>query len=185
MPPDLTAPKKLTPLWVISLFVSLTEVVLGVASAQTSGGVQLILVIFVTTFPILIAVAFFVCLWWRPWVFYPPSEYGSMDVQQYVEALKGGPLQVVQETKDVEGPIEVVGQPDRFKLLFKAVGPTWARSTKALDVGAGCVVQVSTKFMTPTGAWNLAEALTYVPGVEIADKAGGGGRYLIPRGEQP
>jgi hypothetical protein len=172
------APKKLTPLWVVSLFVSLTEVTLGIAATQTSGGTQHALVIFVLVFPILIAGAFFTFLWHRPWVFYSPSEYGNVDVRGFVEAIKGVSGPIVQETKDVQGPVDIVGNPDRLKLLFKAAGKTWVRSTKAMEVGDGCVVQVSTKFLTPQGAWNLAEAVTYVPGAEIIEEAGGSGRYL-------
>ena len=172
--------KQLTPLWVISIFVSLTEVVLGVAASKTTGDIQVALVSFVMTFPLLIAGAFFICLWSRPWVFYPPSEYGRMDVRKYVEALKAGPSPIVKETKDVEGPIQVVGEPDRMKLLFKAAGPTWVRSTKAMETGDGCIVQVSTKFMTATGDWKVAEAVTYAPGARVVDGAASG-RYLAPR----
>jgi hypothetical protein len=181
MPAERTAGKKqLTPLWVISLFVSLTEVVLGVAASKTTGNIQIALVGFVMIFPLLIAGAFFLCLWARPWVFYPPSEYGQMDVLKYVGALKAGPAPLVRETKDVKGPVQIVGNPDRMKLLFKAVGPTWDRSTKAMDAGDGCVVQVSTRFMTAAGDWRIAEAITYAPRARVMEEVGGG-RYLAVR----
>src|SRR5262245_8985029 len=80
--------RSLTPLWVISLFLSLTETVLGVGVIQTRGNVQWALVLFVTLFPLLIAVGFFVILWDRPYVFYSPGEYGSQDVAKYVEAMQ-------------------------------------------------------------------------------------------------
>jgi hypothetical protein len=161
----------------ISIFVSLTETVLGVAVSKTTGGPQIALVSFVMIFPLLIAGAFFACLWARPWVFYSPSEYGRIDVQKYVEALRAGPGRLVRETKDVEGPLQVIGEPDRLKLLFKAGAATWVRSTKAMEVGRGCVVQVSTKFLTAAGDWNVAEAVTYVPDAKIAEGAAGG-RFL-------
>lgn len=176
-------PTKMTPLWVIALFLSLTEMVLGVATTQTSGSVQVALVVFVIAFPLLVAGAFFSLLWLKPWSFYPPSEYHNVDVQKYVEALRGEPVQIVKQTEDVRGPLEVFGYPDRLKLLFKAAGETWVRSTKAMDVGRGCVVQVSTQFLTPQGVWNLAEAVTYVPGATIIDEEGGG-RYLVQEGGQ-
>lgn len=175
---------KMTPLWVISLFLSLTEVVAGVAVTQTTGTIQVALVAFVIIFAVLVAVMFFVLLWFRPWTFYPPSEYANVDVQQYVEALRGGPISIVKETKDVKGPVEIAGKPDQLKLLFKVDGGTWARSTKAMNVGRGCVVQMSTKFLTPQGAWNLAEALAYVPDVEIAGEEGGDGYHLVHRDDQ-
>jgi hypothetical protein len=78
----------LTPLWVISLFLSLTETVLGIGVIQTTDRIQVALTIFVLAFPILIAVGFFVILWNRPYVFYAPGEYGKQDVRRYVEAMQ-------------------------------------------------------------------------------------------------
>lgn len=78
----------MTPLWVISLFVSLTEVVTGIAVTQASGVTQTALTMFVIAFPLLVAGAFFTILWNRPYVFYPPSEFASgVDVTKYIEAM--------------------------------------------------------------------------------------------------
>ena len=49
----------MTPLWVISGFVSLCEIVAGVAATQVDGTVQLIMTWFIVVFPCLIAAAFF------------------------------------------------------------------------------------------------------------------------------
>ena len=62
------------PLWVISLFVSLTEAVTGIAVTQAHGGVQGALTAFEIVFPLLVASAFFLILWNRPYVLYPPTE---------------------------------------------------------------------------------------------------------------
>jgi hypothetical protein len=78
----------LTPLWVVSLFVSLTETVLGIGVIQTIGGIQIALTVFVMVFPLLIAGAFFGILWHKPYVFYSPSEYAQQDVRKYVEAMQ-------------------------------------------------------------------------------------------------
>lgn len=176
------APRRLTPLWVISLFVSLTEATLGIAATRATGAVQLTLTIFVVVFPVLIAAAFFAVLWWKPYAFYPPSEYGKqVSVEQYVQAIAGASGPMVRETKDVQDKdVETFGNPDRLTLLFKAKGNTWVRSTKAMEVPGGCVLQFSTKFLTPDGAWNVAEASTYVPGVIIQGEADGGGKFLAP-----
>jgi len=80
--------KSTTPLWVISLFVSLTEVMTGIAATQTSGGIQVALTSFVIAFPVLIATAFFVILWCKPYVFYSPTEYQGTDVGAFVEAMQ-------------------------------------------------------------------------------------------------
>jgi hypothetical protein len=46
-----------------------------------------------------------------------------------------------------------------------------------MAVPGGCLVQVSTSFITSIGE-NGAEALTYVPGVIIEDEQGGEGCFL-------
>ena len=82
--------KIITPLWIVALFVSLTEVVLGVAVTQTQGGIQIALTVFVLAFPILIAGMFFLILWYKPYVFYPPTEFGNQtNVLDYVRAMQG------------------------------------------------------------------------------------------------
>lgn len=67
------------------------------------------------------------------------------------------------------------GNGDTFKLICKASSEAegWMKSTKAMEiVGVGCVVQVTTQ-----QGDNISEALTFVPGVKIAnikgDKANG------------
>jgi len=97
---------------------------------------------------------------------------------------------------------------DLFKLLSKASSKNegWMKSTKAMDVGCGCVIQVTTQQLNDTGMHNgfdkggnplsdwshankllnsvIAEALTYVPGVKLQeDKNAEGeviGRSLVP-----
>ena len=43
------------------------------------------------------------------------------------------------------------------------------KSTKAMDVGTGCVVQVTTQQRNTDLTYSIAEALTYVPGVKIVE----------------
>jgi CheY-like chemotaxis protein len=80
--------KSATPLWVISLFVSLTEVITGVAATQITGNLQEALIVFVIAFPLFIASAFFIILWHKPYVFYPPTEFKGVDVNEFVEAMQ-------------------------------------------------------------------------------------------------
>lgn len=92
-----------------------------------------------------------------------PSEK-SMDVENVADA------------KTKVSDIKVVGNGDMFALLFKASSKSqgWMKSTKAMEVAGGCVVQVTTQ----QGS-NVAEALTYVPGVCITADVNGG-RKLVP-----
>jgi outer membrane receptor for Fe3+-dicitrate len=79
--------------------------------------------------------------------------------------------------------IKVVGNGDMFRLLCKASSQNegWMKSTKAMEVVGGCVVQVTTHQRNHDGTNSVAEALTYVPGVKIADDENNG-RKLVPLG---
>ena len=78
----------MTPLVVISGFIGLTETILGVGVAHTTGGIQVALTIFVLTFPVAMAGAFFYILWNRPYVLYSPFEFGSAsDASAFIEAI--------------------------------------------------------------------------------------------------
>jgi len=84
--------------------------------------------------------------------------------------------------------IKVFGDGDMFQLLSKASSEAegWMKSTKAMQVAGGCVVQVTTQQRNPDGSYAIAEALTFVPGVEIActgdSEFGVTGRSLVPAG---
>jgi hypothetical protein len=78
----------LSPLWIIAVFVSFSETVLGVAVIQTKGGIQVSLTTFVIVFPAIVCGLFFWVLWKRPYVFYTPADFGGdVGVREYVEAM--------------------------------------------------------------------------------------------------
>lgn len=78
-----------TPLWVISLFVSLTEIVVSYSLPESSGYVKIALTGFSIIYPILIAGGFFYVLWHRFYVFWPPSEFGNpVDFLRIIDALR-------------------------------------------------------------------------------------------------
>jgi hypothetical protein len=76
--------------------------------------------------------------------------------------------------------IKVVGNGDMFRLLCKASSQAegWMKSTKAMEVQGGCVVQVTTHQRNHDGTNSVAEAITFVPGVKIADDENNG-RKLV------
>lgn len=75
---------------------------------------------------------------------------------------------VVEKTADLGDKVETAGKPDRLQLLFKAQGVSKGRffikSTKAMKVPGGCVVQVTSEIQNPDKTWSIAESLTFVPG---------------------
>jgi hypothetical protein len=92
------------------------------------------------------------------------------------------------ENTDINGArknvkdIVIYGNGDMFQLLCKAYSQSegWMKSTKALQVVGGCIVQVTTHQRNHDGTNSVAEALTYVPGVKIKDDPEFGGRKLVP-----
>lgn len=172
--------KSLTPLWIISLFISLTETVVGVAILQTTGGIQVTLVVFAISFPVLIAFGFFALLWFKPYTFYPPGEFTDVDVEKYVGAFTQTRFtQTISKTSDLSpDEVKVIGNPDQFKLLFKAVGSNWMKSTKAMEVEKGCVLQVTTEHRSDDGSATAAEAVVFVPDTYIEKDKEGDGYHL-------
>ena len=76
----------------------------------------------------------------------------------------------------------MVGNGDLFQLLAKASSEEegWMKSTKAMQIGdQGCLVQVTTQQRNPDGSYAVAEALTFVPDVNIVPDVNGG-RKLAP-----
>jgi hypothetical protein len=52
------------------------------------------------------------------------------------------------------------------------------KSTKAMEVPNGCVVQVTTQQRNEDGTYAIAEAISFVPGVKLADDKNNG-RKLV------
>lgn len=75
-------------------------------------------------------------------------------------------------------PLTVFGNPDQLKLLFKVQGDDWKKSTKALEVPGGCLVQMTTERVDRDGNWSTSEALQYVPQVRVVADAPGEGYTL-------
>lgn len=86
----------------------------------------------------------------------------------------------VADNKEKVQDVKIIGNPDHFRLLCKASSQSegWMKSSKAMQVPGGCVVQVTTQQRNPDGSYVVAEALTFVPGVSIADDVNGG-RKLV------
>ena len=77
-----------------------------------------------------------------------------------------------EQAKQQVSDIQFFGNGDTFQLISKASSKSqgWMKSCKAMEIkGIGCVVQVTTEFRDKSGeVSNCAEALTFVPNVEIA-----------------
>lgn len=114
---------KLTPLWIISLFVTLTETALSVSVTRTQGPIQVALTIFVIAYAIFVTGAFFFVLWYRPYVFYPPSEFTETKVSEYVDAFRQSRFEIVTD--------KAAAEQDAGELLHRF----WKPDGKTVDKG--------------------------------------------------
>jgi hypothetical protein len=78
-------------------------------------------------------------------------------------------ISVNKPDKDNIKDLKVYGDTDNFRLLCKASsqGQGFMKSTKVCNVSNGCIVQVTTQQRNPDGSYAVAEALTYVPGINL------------------
>ena len=80
------------------------------------------------------------------------------------------------QAKDQVSDLKVWGNGDTFKLICKASSKAegWMKSTKAMEISnLGCVVQVTTQQGN-----NVAEALSFVPGVKIKENVDENGKVI-------
>ena len=77
--------------------------------------------------------------------------------------------------------IKVVGNGDMFQLLCKASSEAegWMKSTKAMALGNGCLVQVTTQQRNPDGSYAVAEALAFVPGSIVCNDINNGRKIVM------
>lgn len=67
--------------------------------------------------------------------------------------------------------LQVYGNGDLWQCLYKVFSQSegWMKSTKVMEIPhVGCLVQITTQIEDDFGCLQAVEALTFVPGVEIA-----------------
>lgn len=76
--------------------------------------------------------------------------------------------------------VKFFGDGDMWQLLCKAssAGQGWMKSTKALPLHNGCLVQVTTQQRNEDGTNAIAEAVTFVPNVQIVVEQDGAGAII-------
>ena len=69
---------------------------------------------------------------------------------------------------------------DKFKLIQKASSEAegWMKSTKAMKVTGGVVLQVTTQQRNPDGSYAVAEAVTFIPGLTIKERRNKEGKVI-------
>lgn len=82
-------------------------------------------------------------------------------------------------TKNVPD-IQFFGDGDTWQLICKASSQSegWMKSTKAMEVATGAIVQVTTQQRNPDGSYAIAEAVCFVPGGTVTTSADDQGRIV-------
>jgi hypothetical protein len=99
--PSRQFPRVLNPLWIVSLFLGLSEVTAGLALTQSSGWIQGLLAVFAVAFPATVAAIFFSILWRKHFVLYAPGDFSeSTPVDAYMSAMNFRPVAGNSETME-------------------------------------------------------------------------------------
>lgn len=88
----------------------------------------------------------------------------------------------IEDAKNKISDLKVIGDGNMFKLLCKVSSESqgWMKSCKAMEIiGVGAVVQVTTQ-----QGDNVAESITFVPGVLIGPDVNGGNRLVAYNGTE-
>jgi hypothetical protein len=107
------------------------------------------------------------------------SDHGHRWSRWYEEISGGsfpGDPGAVKNTEDAIKQIEqeegakpfIDGNPDTFQLVCKFESKRKMKSTKVMNVASGCIVQVTTRELSQNWQLAVAEALTFVPDLNVA-----------------
>lgn len=76
--------------------------------------------------------------------------------------------------------IKIFGDGDLWVLICKASSESegWMKSTKAMEITDGCIIQVTTQQRNLDGSYSIAEAVCFVPNANIHTDMDGK-RYIV------
>lgn len=151
-----------TPLWLLAFFFSFAEIAMGFAVTQTTESLKTALAIFSVTFPVLVVTAFLLILWKKPYVLYPPRDFGvPADVGSFVNAMRGDQTGKPQEEKPIS-PEEVGNTKDPLATEQSSENLNLAKAGEASQPH------------TETRVWELLEKGEYEAGLEVLKASGKG-----------
>jgi hypothetical protein len=79
------------------------------------------LIWFVIAFPVLVASAFFLILWYRPHHFYAPRDFGNLSPKEFVDAFNRAPKEVMFQATRSKDPSDLTAV---YSLLFNILDNT-------------------------------------------------------------
>lgn len=104
-------------------------------------------------------------------MWYVAEKYHAENLELYEDAKSEKSLDVtsIADAKNKVSDIKVFGDGDTWRLICKASSESqgWMKSTKAMETGNGCVIQVTTQQKNQDGSCSIAENICFVPNVGI------------------
>ena len=97
------------PIWMIGALLGVIDLGLAYVGTTTDGRIQIAVLAFLGLYMCALFAMFFIILWNRPWVLYPPSEYGSTSVREFVAAMQGDPVLAERLARDVGNELSLEG----------------------------------------------------------------------------
>ena len=162
------------PIWIIAALLGFADAGLAYVAGVTDGGVQIAVLIFLGLYTCALAGMFFLILWNRPWVLYPPSEYRSTSVREFVAAMQGDPALAERLAKEVGNELSPEG----------AFGQKLSDATSDLDPGQRkAVLDVAERTRTAV-VDRIRNAVVYVDPSPLKGK-GSGKWELVYEPEMP
>lgn len=153
------ASRVMNPLWIISLFLGLSETTVGVAATQSSGWVQGALTVFAVFFPVIVSTAFFSVLWWRPENLYAPGDYPKhMPVSSFVE--------VIRKSRPVGSELLSTVIRDALESVLPSALAKPANSPEVASVVNDVVESARTELATRVISIDVSSIITESPAVE-------------------
>jgi hypothetical protein len=79
--------------------------------------------------------------------------------------------------------VKYVGNPDTFQLLCKASSEIegWMKTTKAMLITSGCLIQTTSQQRNPDGSFTIAESLCFIRDVRIDADVNGGKKLVVSK----
>ena len=97
------------PIWMIGALLGFADAGLAYVGTVTDGGIQIAALVFLGLYTCALAGMFFLILWKRPWVLYPPSEFRSPSVREFVAAMQGNPIRAESLASELGNELSLQG----------------------------------------------------------------------------
>ena len=155
------------PIWMVGALLGFADAGLAYVGTVTDGRIQIAVLVFLGLYTCALTGMFFLILWDRPWVLYPPSEFRSTSVREFVAAMQANPVRAERLASELGNELSLQG----------ALGQSLSDATIGLDpVQRKAVLDVAERTRTAV-VDRIRNAVVYVDASPL--KGEGSGRWEL------